>query len=192
VCDRLVELYLAGGLPVGGTGDAAALLDAYWLGRAERLPEDERRALYARALGPGFDHLLGRLAAALAAYEPGAAAGDDDVTWAAGELRSTVDAHVDDAARDAVPLLHAQLGAALAILSEREVLAAYGARDPWQLIDHLSRLELGGTRDVARHQALAAAGAVILRWLAEDGGDVTDDVVDAAQAWLAAAAMDSE
>jgi hypothetical protein len=114
------------------------------------------------------------------------------VGWAADELRSTVDAHVDDAARDAVPLLHAQLGAALAILSEREVLAAYGARDPWQLVDQLSRLELGGTRDVARHQTLAAAGAVILRWLAEDGGDVTDDVIDAAQAWLAAAATDSE
>jgi hypothetical protein len=190
VCDRLVELYLAGGLPVGGTGDAAALLDAYWLGRAERLPEDERRALYARALGPGFDHLLGRLAAALAAqHEPGA--GDDDVTWAADELRSTVDAHLDDSARDVLPLLHAQLGAALAILSEREVLAAYGARDPWQLIDHLSRLELGGTRDVARHQALAAAGTVILSWLAEDEGDVTEDVVNAAQAWLAAAATSS-
>jgi hypothetical protein len=189
VCDRLVELYLAGGLPVGGTGDAAALLDAYWLGRAERLPEAERRALYAHALGPGFDHLLGRLAAALAAYGPGA--GDDDIAWAADELRGTVDAHLDDAARDALPLLHAQLGAALAILSEREVLAAYGARDPWQLIDHLSRLELGGTRDVARHQALAAAGAVILSWLAENGGDVTDDVVDAAHAWLAADATSS-
>jgi hypothetical protein len=184
VCDRLVELYLAGGLPVGGAGDAAALLDAYWLGRAERLPEDERRALYAHALGPGFDHLLGRLAAALAEHGPGA--GDDDVAWAADELRSTVDAHLDDAARDALPLLHAQLGAALAILSEREILAAYGARDPWQLIDHLSRLELGGTRDVARHQALAAAGTVMLSWLAEGGGDVTDDAIDAAQAWLAA------
>jgi hypothetical protein len=113
------------------------------------------------------------------------------VAWAAEELRSTVDAHVDDAARDAVPLLHAQLGAALAILSEREVLAAYGARDPWQLIDHLSRLELGGIRDVARHQALAAAGAVILSWLAEATGDVTDDVIDAAQAWLKADAAPS-
>jgi hypothetical protein len=148
------------------------------------MPENERRALYARALGPGFDHLLGRLAAALAAHE---AAGDDDVAWAAGELRSTVDAHVDDSARDAVPLLHAQLGAALAILSEREILASYGARDPWQLVDHLSRLELGGTRDVARHQALAASGTVILVWLAEDGAGVTEEVVAAARAWLEAA-----
>jgi hypothetical protein len=108
------------------------------------------------------------------------------VTWAAGELRSTVDAHLDEPARDAVPLLHAQLGDALAILSEREVLAAYGARDPWQLVDHLARLELGGTRDVARHQALAAAGTVILGWLAEDEAGVTEEVAAAAQAWLEA------
>ena len=146
VCDRLVELYLKGGLPVGSGGEAATLLDAYWLGRAERLPEGGRRDLYARALGPGFDYLLGRLAAALADRER-AGGGDDDVTWAAGELRSTLDAHLDEPARDAVPLLHAQLGDALAILSDRDILAAYGARDPWQLIDHLSRLELGGTRD---------------------------------------------
>jgi hypothetical protein len=186
VCDRLVELYLQGGLPVASSGEAATRLDAYWLGRAERLPEDERRALYARALGPGFEHLLGRLAAALAGEDP-AGGDDDDLTWAAGELRSTLDAHLDEAALDAVPLLHAQFGDALAILSEREILAAYGARDPWQLVDHLARLELGGTRDVARHQALAASGTVILVWLAEDGAEVTEEVVSAAQAWLEAA-----
>jgi hypothetical protein len=186
VCDRLVELYLEGGLPVAGGGEAGALLDSYWLGRAERLPEDERRDLYARAVGPGFEHLLGRLAAALAGHDPGR--GDDEVSWAAEELRSNVDAHVDEAAQDAVPLLHAQLGDALAILSEREILAAYGARDPWQLVDHLSRLELGGTRDVERHQTLAAAGTVILGWLAEAAPEVSEEVVDAARSWLVASA----
>jgi len=183
VCDRLVELYLEGGLPVAGGGEAGALLDSYWLGRAERLPEAARRDLYARVVGPGFEHLLGRLAAALAAHDP--ARGDHDVTWAAQELRSNVDAHVDEPARDAVALLHAQLGDALAILSEREVLAAYGARDPWQLVDHLSRLELGGTRDVGRHQTLAATGTVILGWLAEPA-QVSEEVVDAARSWLVA------
>jgi hypothetical protein len=184
VCDRLVELYLKGGLPVGAEGEAAGLLDSYWLGRAERLPEDERRELYARVAGRSFEHLLGRLAAALAEHDP--ARGDDDVTWAVRELRSNVEAHVDERAQEAVPLLHAQLGDALAILSEREVLAAYGARDPWQLVDHLSRLELGGTRDVERHQTLAATGTVILSWLAEAAPEVTEDAVDAARAWLAA------
>jgi hypothetical protein len=188
VCDRLIELYLRGGLPVAGIGEGAAVLDAYWLGRAERLPEPDRRELYARALGPGFDHLLGRLAAALSADRNGNHDADDDVPWAARELRTSIAAHVDETARTAVPILHAQLADALAILADAEILQAYGARDPWQLVDHLSRLELGGTRDVVRHQALAAAGAVILGWLADGDDAVTDEVVDAAEAWLTASA----
>ncbi len=187
VCDRLVELYMRGGLPVGGGAEAAALLDAYWLGRAERPEAGERADLYARTVGPGFDHLLGRLAASVTDYD--AASRPADIAWAAGELRTSIEAHVDDDARDAVPILHAQLADALAILSAREVLAAYGARDPWQLIDHLSRLELGETRDVARRQALAAAGTALLGWLAEDHAPVTEEIADAAEAFLNAAAM---
>ena len=187
VCDRLVELHHRRGLPVGGAGDAAALLDAYWLGRAERMPDDARRELYARALGPGFEHLLGLLAAALAAHPE--AESDDDVRWAADELRSSIDAHVDDAALHALPLLQAQLGDALAILAEPDVLEMYGSRDPWALIEHLARLELGEVPDVARRQALGASGTLVLAWLAAGDDAVTEEVVDAAEAWITAAAM---
>jgi hypothetical protein len=187
VCDRLVELYLRGGLPVGSGAEAAALLDAYWLGRAERPDQDARAALYARTVGPGFDHLLGRLADALTDYD--AASRDADIAWAAGELRSSIAAHVDEPAREAVALLHGQLADALAILSEPELLGAYGAQDPWRLVDHLSRLELGGTRDVARGQALAASGTNQLGGPADTAATVTDEVADAAEAFLAAAAM---
>ncbi|HUR84752.1 MAG TPA: hypothetical protein VMY78_05360 [Solirubrobacteraceae bacterium] len=187
VVDRLVELYLRGGLPVGGSAEAGALLDAYWLGRAERMPEDRRRALYARALGPGFEHLLGELAAAISKHD--AASRDADIAWAADELRANIASHVDDEAREAVPLMHAQLGDALAILSDPTVLEAYGARDTWQLVDQLSRLELGGTRGVVRHQALAATATVILGWLASDGDPPGEDVADAAESFLTAAAL---
>jgi hypothetical protein len=187
VCDRLVELYLRGGLPVGGTGGGAALLDSYWLGRAERLGEDERREVFESAVGPGFAHLLGRLAAAIAADD----AGDDDaVAWAAGELRSHIDRHVGERALAAIAVLRPQLGDALAILSDAELLNAYGARDAWQLTDHLARLELGDTRDIARHQSLAASGTVVIAWLAADDGAVTEEVADAARSWLAAAASE--
>jgi hypothetical protein len=187
VCDRLVELHHRRGLPVAANGSAAALLDAYWLGRAERMPDDARRELYARTLGPGFEHLLGRLAAAITDYD--AASRNADVAWAAAELRSSIDAHVDEPARAAVPRIDAQLAAALAILSEPEILAVYGARDSWWLTDHLSRLELGGTRDVMRRQALAAAGTVLLAWLAQEDDPVTEEIADAAEAWITAAAM---
>jgi hypothetical protein len=193
LCDRLVELYLRGGLPVAARGPAAVLLDAYWLGRAERLPEQERRALY--ALGPGYDELLGRLAAALSAHAnataAAAAADAADVASATRELRASISTLVDDDARAVVPIMHDQLADALSILSDPEILQAYGARDPWQLADHLARLELGGTPDVVRHQALAAAATVVLAWLEHDGRAVTEGVVDAAEAWLTAAATPS-
>ncbi|HEV7804424.1 MAG TPA: hypothetical protein VGO80_01280 [Solirubrobacteraceae bacterium] len=190
VCDRLVELYLRGGLPVGGPGGAAALLDSYWLGRAERLGEDERRELFAHAVGPGFAHLLGRLAAAIAADDAGAVRDDDAVAWAAGELRSHIDRRVDERALAAISILRPQLGDALAILSDAELLNAYGARDAWQLTDQLARLELGDTRDVARHQTLAASGTVVIGWLTVDDGAVTEEAADAARSWLAAAAAE--
>lgn len=187
VCDRLVELYLDGGLPIGGTGDAAALLDAYWLGRAERIRDEERLQLYEQTVGLGFEHLLGRLAAAITDYD--AAGRDAEVAQTAAELRADIDAHLADATREAVALVHAQLGDALAILSEPEILEAYGARDPWQLVDHLSRLELGGTREVVRHQALAAAGTALLGWLASGEATVAEEIADAAESFVTAAAM---
>ena len=84
-------------------------------------------------------------------------------------------------------MLRPQLGDALAILSNGDLLQAYGARDPWDLVDHLSRLELGGTRDTDRHQTLAAAGTIIVGWLSSDDGAVTEEVAGAARTWLAAA-----
>jgi hypothetical protein len=188
VCDRLVELHLRGGLMVGATSDAAALLDAYWLGRTERIAHGARRALYDRVLGASFDHLLGRLASAITDYDNARRA--EEIAWAAGELRSFVGAHLDDDARDAVALLDAQLAAGLAILSEPEILGAYGARDAWQLTEHLARLEIGGPPgDAVRRQALAAAGTVLLAWLSEDEEAVDEDTADAAEAYLNAAAM---
>ena len=187
VCDRLVELYLRGGLPVGGPSAASALLDSYWLGRAERLPEDARRALYDDVVGPGFQHLLERLALALAEEAGGGEVADPDaLPWAADELRSNIEAHVGEAEVAATALLHAQLVAALSILSEPELLAAYGARDPWQLTTQLARIELGSEPDISRHQALAATGTVVIAWLAADDRTVTEDVGRAAIAWVVA------
>lgn len=199
VCDRLVELYLRGGLPVGGPSAVAALLDSYWLGRAERLPEDARRELYARVVGPGFEHLLERLATAIAgpdrAGEPASVAwaadelraGEpDSVAWAADELRSNIRAHVGDDELAATAQLRAQLGDALAILSAGDLLNAYGARDPWQLVDQLARLELGVEPDIPRHHALAAAGTLVVAYVAAEDRSVSEEVADAARSWLAA------
>jgi len=184
VCDRLVELYLRGGLPVGGPAGITSQLDSLWLGRAERLPDDERGDLFARVVGAGFEHLLGRLVQALAA----SSLDEDAVAWAADELRAHVDSHVGEDERAAAALLTAQLADALAILSDAEILNAYGARDAWELTDQLARLELGAAPpDIDRRQTLAAAGAGVVAWLAGDEPEVTEAVADAARSWLAAA-----
>ncbi|MEA2190616.1 MAG: hypothetical protein QOI73_737, partial [Solirubrobacteraceae bacterium] len=163
-------------------------LDSLWLGRAERLPDDERAELFARTAGPGFEHLLGRLAAALGAAEDADEGPDADaVAWAADELGSYVDAHVGEDERADAALLTSQLADALTILSDAEILNAYGARDPWELTDQLARLELGAPPpDIARHQTLAASGAVVIAWLAAGDRAVTEEVADAARSWLAA------
>ena len=145
------------------------------------MADDDRLELFARVVGPGFEHLLGRLASALAADD------DDGVAWAADELGSYVDGHVGEDERAAAALLTSQLADALAILSDAEILNAYGARDPWELTGQLARIELGRSAlDIDRHQTLAAAGALVIGWLAGDDLAVTEEIADAARSWLAA------
>jgi hypothetical protein len=46
------------------------------------------------------------------------------------------------------------------------VLSAYGVNDPWQLVERVSGLYLGGSVNSVRQRTLAQAGAAIIQWLA--------------------------
>lgn len=184
--DRLVELWLRGGLPTGPGTTASAALDGYWRDDAQRLTPGERRAIYARVFAPPFDDAWIALLAALAR-------GDGDVAERAAAVRARLSAAVDEATLRAAPLLVTQLRAALEVLHDPEILQAYGARDSWTLIDTLARLELGSEPDVVRARTMAATGTVVIGWLAGDpAGPVADDAVEAAQAWLTAATRPGE
>jgi hypothetical protein len=180
--DRLVELWLRGGLATGPTTSASRALDDYWRDDAERLSADERRAIYARVFAAPFEDLWVALLAAVARSEP-------DVPERAAAVRAQLSAGVDEATLRAAPLLVTQLRAALEVLHEREILEAYGARDSWALIDTLGRMELGAEPDVVRVRTMAATGSVVIVWLAGSEADAsaTDEAVEAAQAWLTAA-----
>jgi hypothetical protein len=179
--DRLVELWLRGGLPTGPATSASQALDSYWRDDSERLSEEERREIYARVFAAPFDEAWVALLAALAR-------GGGAVSERAAAVRALLSGHVDEATLRAAPLLVTQLRAALEVLHDREILEAYGARDSWTLIDTLARLELGSEPDVVRVRTMAATGTVVIGWLAGDpAGPVADDAVDAAQAWLTAA-----
>jgi len=178
--DRIVELWLARGLPIGTAG-ASSALDRYWLHRDDRLSDEERRDAYARVFDARFDELWTGLVAALAQPTASAEARDH-----ADAVRAHLGACVDEAILALTPLLYAQLRAALDVLGDREILATYGAGDIWQLIDQRARLDLGATPDVARARTMAASGTAIIAWLAEDDA-VTEEVADAARSWLAVA-----
>jgi len=178
--DRLVELWMRGGVPTGATSSASRRLDTYWLHRAERLSEEERRAIYARVFGGDFDERWVALVASLAQS-------DSDAGDRAADVRAVLNDAVEESILLAAPLLIAHLRDALEVLDDPEILNAYGARDIWQLVDTLARMELGRDFDVVRARTMAAAGTLIVGWLAQEIDAVPAAVADAAAVWLSAA-----
>jgi hypothetical protein len=179
--DRLVELWMRGGVPTGATSSASRRLDRYWLHRAERLPDDERRAVYARVFGDEFDERWVTLLAAIAQS-------DADARDRAADVRGVLNASVDESVLLAAPPLIAHLREALEILDDPEIRNAYGAHDIWQLVETLARMQLGREFDVVRARTMAAAGTLVVGWLAEEVDLVPEAVADAAAVWLSAAA----
>jgi hypothetical protein len=178
--DRLVELWMRGGVATGATSASSRRLDQYWLHRAERLGADERRDVYARVFGDAFDELWVALVAALAQS-------DGDAAERAADVRAVLNANVDESVLLAAPPLIANLREALEILDDPEIRNSYGARDIWQLVETLARMELGREFDVVRARTMAAAGTLIIGWLAEEIEAVPSAVADAAAVWLSAA-----
>ena len=185
--DRLVELWMRGGVATGATSSASRRLDAFWLHRAERIDAEERRELYARVFDEEFDERFVALAAALSQS-------DADARDRAADVRRVLNGAVDESVLLAAPLLIAHLREALEILDDPEILQAYGAPDIWQLVDTLARLELGREFDVVRARTMAAAGTLIVGWLAEEADAVPPGarVTDAAAVWLSAASGSRE
>ena len=208
VVDRIAELFVQGLLPLG-RGRAADALRRDWL-NGNRISERERRDLYARVLGsPGgaagvrpnreFLALWLRFVDSVLVYarrnrasglvRP-PSANNARVRQAARDLAANASAHGGGVARTAGQRLVAQAHQLFEILNDRELQAAFGARDAWQFIERVSR-DLGGARNVARYRNQAEAARQIFDWLADytAGGDTQDDaqVVSAAEQWLGTA-----
>jgi hypothetical protein len=182
IVDRILELWLARGLPVGATGEGSRALDRYWLHRADRLSAEQRRAAYDRVFDERFDELWVALLTALAQ-------GHADAGRRADMVRAHLGARIDEATLALTPLLYEQLHEALDVLADREILDAHGAQDMWQLIASRARLDLGAELDVERVRTIAASGTVVIAWLAAtDDAEAGDEAADAAASWLAVAA----
>ena len=212
VVERLVEMFQQGQLPIGH-GRAGQMLHQYW--RAHRpQPESVRRNAYWRMFGvaPGgdaeavepnsdFQSLWMRFVSAVSEYsrEHSAAAlitpptpANAGVRKAARDLASNLSAHGWGAAHLLAEQLSADIQRALDILADPEVQQAFGARDAWQVIDHVNTTYLGGARDVTRIRTKAQAGQCILGWLAKMDQPSTHgdaELVDAVERWIAASDM---
>jgi hypothetical protein len=190
VVDKLVELSQTGMLPVS-RGDGGEALYKYWKDTPTRMSEAERRNFYALTIGvPGgdangsanreFNDLWIRFVSSvsslvrqktadqiLRANIP-AAISQQQVRKAARDLAMNLSAHAYGMSLYFALEMQDQIRLIIKLLSDKEIMSAYGARDMWQVIDQVAVLELGGARNSARYRTLATCGAIITAWLANN------------------------
>jgi hypothetical protein len=202
VVERIVELFREGLLPLG-TASAEAFREHAFSG--DRLSEQERADLYARALGvegmpagassevePNRDFLSLwlRFVSSVALYARQHAVEDllAPLTAINARVRDAARALATNASAHGMGLtrvgtrLSEDVQAAFTLLREPEIAQAFGARDMWQVIDQLNRDELGGAVKVTRYRTRAQAGSVVLQWLAAHADALREPAVHIANA----------
>lgn len=191
VIEKLVELWQVGQLPIG-KGPASDALYKYWRDSATRMTEIERRNLYARTFGlPGGDASMGqpnreygdlwlRFVSPVSQYARqfqvdqmfarGRLAGainQEQIKKSAADLAGNLSLHGYGMAFNAAIELMKVLNDGLAILTDNDIKGAFGAKDPWQVIDQVATTELGGARNSVKYRTMATSGAYIIGWLAQ-------------------------
>jgi hypothetical protein len=185
--DRLVQLFQSGRLPIG-RGQAAAKLYTYGKAAALRMSERERRAVYHRVLGIGgeggeisnrdFHDLWIRFLSAVASFARQSSAvnasgatnpsavSQEEVRKSGRDLAANLSQHGSGMAYVEARELQKQIRDMMELLSDREILSAYGARDMWQVIDQIASKEFGAAKNGARYRGMSASGATVIAWLA--------------------------
>ena len=97
-----------------------------------------------------------------------AAIGQQQVRKAARDLSLNLSSHGYGMACYVARELKVEINKIINLLGDKEIMAAFGARDMWQVIDQVATLELGGARNGARFRTLANCGVIITAWLAEN------------------------
>lgn len=242
VVDKLVEMSQRGDLALV-KGPAGTQLYSYWREAPNRMSESERQGFYAMMLGlptgqPGvkvnteFQDLWlrfvssvstlvreARVDALIRAATP-MAVNQQQVKKAARDLATNMSLHGYGMAFYAAADLQKQINDMIALLQDKELLAAFGSGDMWGVIDQVAQTELGGARNSSKYRMLATSGAIITSWIAQNTDRLRDptspmvdlgvvgnpptrprgqsavshpndyDLVNACEMWLADSAMD--
>ncbi len=190
VVDRIVEQFQQGMLPIG-PGNAGRLLYRYWRETPNRISEQERRNFASITLGipggePGamvnreFNDLWLRFVSAVSSYirqnevdQMLRAAlpvpiSEQTLRKAARDLSSNLSLHGYGMAHYAAREVQDQISKIIDLLQDKEILASYGARDMWQVVDQVATYELGGAKPSPRYRTLATCGTIITAWLANN------------------------
>lgn len=200
VVERIVELFRQGLLPLG-PGPARDFLSDYERWSADRISDSERRDLYARVFGvPGgtpdgernrdFERLWTRFLCAIATLvrqiEEVRQVEDtttlstlqEAVRNAGNDLAANLSRHGFGIAYFAATELVQAIVEIRDLLRDAELCAAFGARDMWQVIDRINIDYLGGARNTNRYRTRSKAGAVIIRWIGNNGSRLASALGD--------------
>jgi hypothetical protein len=190
VVDKLVELFQQGMLTIGN-GNAGKQLYKYWKDAPNRMSDAERRNFYAMTMGvPGgptigtvnreFNDLWLRFVSSVSSFirqnevdkllraTLPSPISHQQVRKAARDLAVNLSLHGYGMAFHAALDLQAQIKFMIGLLGDKEIMANYGARDMWQVVDQVATLELGGAKTSSRYRTLATCGAIITAWLADN------------------------
>ena len=190
VVDTLVDMSQRGNISLI-RGPAGTQLYNYWRSAPTRMSESERQTFYAMTLGlptgqPGvvvnsdFQDLWLRFVSSvstlireyrvdqlLRSAVPGAI-NQQQVKKAARDLAVNMSAHGYGMVFYAAADLQKQINEMIALLQDKELQAALGARDIWGIIDQVAQTELGGARNSSKYRMLATSGAIITSWMAKN------------------------
>jgi hypothetical protein len=184
VIDYLVAMFSRGMLPLG-PGRAGAMLYQQWKGHHCRLTTGQRHTVYARAFGlPGGDanvtpnskftdlwlsfvSIVGMYSAELQSLPPGErSVSTEEVLVSGRNLAVNLSNHGHGLAWFAAPDFKSEIKQVIELLSDGELLVAFGAKNPWEVIQNVAVSELGVAPNIPRAHTRAESGVIIIRWLA--------------------------
>lgn len=188
----LLPLGRGQGLLPLGRGSVGDYLFNYYKKASERITETERRDLYLRCFGaPGgsavglepnrdFQELWLRFVSAVSSYARQQQVekllrsatplpiSQEEVRKAGRDLGANLSRNGYGIAYFAATDLQQSIGEFRDVLQDTELRSSFGARDMWQVIDMVNVNYLGGARNTHRYRTQSRAGAVIIRWIANN------------------------
>ncbi len=191
VCDRILELFMAGLLPINASDGSARSLDRLYWDREDLLDEASRRSAYSRVLGaPGgqiamdvqpnteFNTLLMRVISSIAEYDrEQSMLTFFDEAAKGNRYRAVSGEFVRQAMRDfaanaslrgwagtafTAERLAKQVGRIMNILQLPAIQNAFGVSTPWQVVERVAQREFGITVNVVLHRTIAVETQVIM------------------------------